>query len=335
MTDPPTATRRAALQQALGPGYLLGEPLTGGGMSAVYRAHEVALDRPVVVKVLPPELVGSLSVERFRREILVSAALQHPNIVPVLSSGEVEGLPYFLMPYIAGESLRTRLSRGPLGIREAVGVLRDVARALAHAHRNDLIHRDIKPDNILLTGGAAVVTDFGVAKALASAGSTRRSTSGAHVAAASATAAGIAIGTPAYMAPEQAAGDPATDHRADLYALGIVAWEMLTGGSPYAGLTPQQVLAAQVVHTPPAVASRRYDVPAGFAALVDALLQKEPRHRPRSAEQVLERLEDPALLAGAPARRQGRRRVSPRLLLGLAALVAASLVAAYLLLPRR
>ena len=300
--DPSDAARRAALQQALGPGYVLGEALGGGGMSAVYRAHEVALDRPVVVKVLPPELAASVSVERFRREILVSAALQHPNIVPVLGAGEVAGLPYFLMPYVAGESLRARLARGPLGIREAVGVLRDVTRALAHAHRNGLVHRDIKPDNILLSGGAAMVSDFGVAKALTSSGSSRRTTSGAHVAAAVATASGIAVGTPAYMAPEQAAGDPATDHRADLYALGIVAWEMLTGGSPYSGLTPQQVIAAQVTRTPPSLATRRHDVPAALSALIGQLLQKEPAQRPRNAEQVLERLEDPLVLGNGPER---------------------------------
>ena len=321
---PPDAARRAALQQALGPGYVLGDALGGGGMSAVYRAHEVALDRPVVVKVLPPELAAAVSVDRFRREILVSAALQHPNIVPILGAGDVEGLPYFLMPYVAGESLRARLARGPLGVREAVGVLRDVARALAHAHRNGLVHRDIKPDNILLSGGAAMVSDFGVAKALTTGGSSRRPTSGAHVAASVATAAGIAIGTPAYMAPEQAAGDPATDHRADLYALGIVAWEMLTGGSPYSGLTPQQVIAAQVTRTPPSLATRRYDVPTALSTLIGQLLQKEPQQRPKNAEQVLERLEDPLVLSNGPAHHAAHPTL--RLPLALRLLVRAPLV---------
>ncbi|MDX2262294.1 MAG: serine/threonine-protein kinase [Gemmatimonadales bacterium] len=289
---------RDALQRALGAGFTLEHELGGGGMSTVYRARDTALSRNVVVKVLPAELAAAVSVERFKREILVSAALQHPHIVPVLSAGEVDGLPYFVMPFIDGESLRSRLARGPLAIREAVAILKDVARALSYAHTNDVVHRDIKPDNILLTGGSAVVTDFGVAKALSVSQASRRTghISGAHAAAM--TASGIAIGTPAYMAPEQAAGDPHTDHRADLYALGIVAWEMLTGTAPYHGYSPQQVMAAHVTQAPPPVASRRYDVPRAFAALIDHLLQKEPRNRPRFAADVIRALEEPAVLSG-------------------------------------
>jgi serine/threonine-protein kinase len=303
---------RDALQQALGAGYALEEELGGGGMSTVYRARELALSRNVVIKVLPAELAAAVSVERFKREILVSAALQHPHIVPVLSAGEVDGLPYFVMPFIDGESLRARLARGPLAIREAVAILKDVARALSYAHTNDVVHRDIKPDNILLTGGSAVVTDFGVAKALSVSQASRRTghISGAHAAAM--TASGIAIGTPAYMAPEQAAGDPNTDHRADLYALGIVAWEMLTGTAPYHGFSPQQVMAAHVTQAPPPVASRRYDVPRAFAEVIDHLLQKEPRHRPRFAADVIRALEEPAVLSGefvATPTRGWRRRV--------------------------
>ncbi|MGH7593485.1 MAG: serine/threonine-protein kinase [Gemmatimonadales bacterium] len=227
-------------------------------------------------------------------------ALQHPHIVPVLGSGEVAGLPYFIMPFIDGESLRTRLTRGPLSVRETVAVMRDVARALAYAHGRDVVHRDIKPGNIVLTGGSAVVTDFGLAKALRASHASRRdgrpvTPGGSPVVI---TAHGIAIGTPAYMAPEQAAGDPATDHRADLYALGIVSWEMLTGAAPYHGLSPQQVMAAHLVNSPPPIGSRRYDVPKALAAIVDHLLEKEPANRLRSATDLVRALEHPAVING-------------------------------------
>jgi serine/threonine protein kinase len=292
---------RSSLQETLGTTLTLEHELHGGGMSTVFVAHDNALNRKVVVKVLPIELAAAVSVERFKREILMSASLQHPHIVPVLSAGEVDGLPYFVMPFIDGESLRTRLTRGPLSVRETVGVLKDVARALSYAHSRDVVHRDIKPDNILLTAGSAVVTDFGVAKALTAASATGRprrtqtpSGSPAHI-----TAHGIAIGTPAYMAPEQAAGDPATDHRADLYALGIVAWEMLTGTAPFQGGSPQQVMASQLVQSPPAIASRRYDVPRALAVIIDQLLRKEPRDRFRSANDLARALDQPAVISGA------------------------------------
>jgi serine/threonine-protein kinase len=290
---------RASLQQALEPTHTLERELTGGGMATVFVARETALNRQVVIKVLPPELAAEVSVERFRREILMSAALQHPHIVPVLSAGEVGGLPYFIMPFIDGESLRTRLTRGPLAVRETVGVLKDVSRALIYAHGRDVVHRDIKPDNILLTGGSAVVTDFGVAKALTASRATRggrQITPGGSPAVI--TAHGIAIGTPAYMAPEQAAGDPATDHRADLYALGIVAWEMLVGTAPFHGVSPHQVMASQLTTTPPPIGSRRYDVPKALAAIVDQLLAKEPSNRPRSAADVVRMLDNPAVVSG-------------------------------------
>jgi serine/threonine-protein kinase len=291
------ASQRDALQRVLGVAFTLEGELTGGGMSTVYKARDNALQRAVVIKVLPPDLAAAVSVERFKREILVSAALQHPHIVPVLSAGEVDGLPFFVMPFIDGESLRSRLARGPLSVRETVNVLKDVGRALSYAHTNDVIHRDIKPDNILLTGGTAVVTDFGVAKAL-DASQARRRGAASGTSQAGVTAIGLAVGTPAYMAPEQAAGDPNTDHRADLYALGVVAWEMLTGAAPFAGLSPQQVMASQVTKTPPSVATRRYDVPQAFSAVIDQLLKKEPRDRPKFAADLLRMLDDPAVLSG-------------------------------------
>ncbi len=327
---------RALLQEALQWSHTLERELTGGGMATVFVANDNALNRRVVVKVLPADLAASVSVERFRREILLAAALQHPQIVPVILAGEVAGLPYFIMPYIDGESLRTRLTRGPLAVREAVNILRDVGRALAYAHDHDVVHRDIKPDNILLTGGSAVVTDFGVAKALAVSRSGRAGrsvTPGGSPAAI--TAHGIAIGTPAYMAPEQAAGDPATDHRADLYALGIVGWEMLVGAAPFQGVSPQQVMAFQLVNQPPPISTRRYDVPRALAAVIDQLLEKHPRDRPRSAADLLRLLDNPAVVSGAFATTpRGRwRRIRPIAWLSIA--VAAIAAVFYWSLRRR
>src|SRR3712207_1609170 len=166
-SDPLTADLRAYIQQALGSSYALERELGGGGMSRVFTARDHSLGRKVVVKVLPPELAAALSIERFKREIMLSAALQHPNIVPVLSTGNTDRLPYFIMPFVEGESLRVRLGRGPLSVREAVSVMKDVARALAYAHGRGVIHRDIKPDNIIISSATATVTDFGVAKAVA------------------------------------------------------------------------------------------------------------------------------------------------------------------------
>src|SRR5436305_5414192 len=184
-------------------------------MSTVFVARDNVLGRTVVVKVLPYDLAASVSVDRFKREIMLSAALQHPHIVPVLSAGETDGLPFFIMPFVEGESLRARLARGPLSVREAVSILKDVARALVYAHGRGIIHRDIKPDNILLSSGSTAVTDFGVAKALVAARDDQRPDRGARDR--TITLVGTSIGTPSYMAPEQAAGDPSTDHRADLY----------------------------------------------------------------------------------------------------------------------
>jgi serine/threonine-protein kinase len=272
-------------------------------MSTVYVARDNALGRLAVVKVLPYELAATVSVDRFKREIMLSAALQHPHIVPVLSAGETDGLPFFIMPFVEGESLRMRLARGPLSVREAVNVLKDVARALQYAHGRGIIHRDIKPDNILLSAGSATVTDFGVAKALAASKERNDSPERANaknpsVRTGTITLVGTSIGTPAYMAPEQAAGDPATDHRADLYALGIVGYEMLVGTPPFHGRSPQQLLAAQLTEAPSPISSRRYDVPEALASLIMRLLEKEPGKRPRTAAEVTRALEDPAVVSG-------------------------------------
>ena len=245
--------------------YTIERELSGGGMSRVFLATERSLGRQVVVKVLPNELTAQISIERFRREIAVAAQLQHPHIVPLLAAGEVDGLPYFTMPYVKGDSLRARIARhGELPTSDAVRVLREVASALAFAHDGGVIHRDIKPDNILLSGGSAMVTDFGVAKALSA--STNASAS-------SLTSLGVALGTPAYMSPEQASADPMVDHRADIYAWGITAYELLTGSTPFGGRPPAAMLAA---HTTEAVESpdkRR----SGSAAGARASRHAQPR----------------------------------------------------------
>src|ERR671915_484393 len=238
--DPLATNVREYVQQSLGSAYTLERELGGGGMSRVFVARDHALGRKVVVKVLPPELAAALSIERFKREIMLSAALQHPNIVPVLSTGNTDRLPYFVMPFVEGESLRVRLGRGPLSVREAVSVMKDVARALTYAHGRGVIHRDIKPDNIIISGATATVTDFGVAKAVAASrsGPVRGTTEVRTPGGSTITHAGVSLGTPMYMAPEQAAADPNTDHRADIYALGIVAYEMLVGAPPFHGSSP-------------------------------------------------------------------------------------------------
>jgi serine/threonine protein kinase len=260
-------------------------------MSRVFLALEPALGRKVVVKVLLPELAAGVNVERFRREIQLAAQLQHPHIVPLLSAGEAEGLPYFIMPFVTGESLRTRVAReGEFPIAETVRILRDIVSALAYAHSYGVIHRDVKPENVLLSGGVAVVTDFGVAKAVsASADAT------AHT---SLTSVGVALGTPAYMAPEQATASPNTDHRADIYALGIVAYEMLTGTPPFGGRSAQQVLAAHVVEEPEPVERRRPAVPSMLATLVKECLAKRPADRPQTAAQVMHTLDAIATPSG-------------------------------------
>ncbi len=265
------------VQRAVGAAYRIEKELGGGGMSRVFLAEEVGLERKVVVKVLPPEMAAGVNAERFRREILLAAKLQHPHIVPLLTAGASGDLLYYVMPFIQGESLRTRLAReGELPVGQAARILRDVADALAYAHRQGVVHRDIKPDNVMLADGHAVVTDFGVAKAVES--STGES---------SLTSLGVALGTPAYMSPEQAAADPHVDHRADIYAVGAMAYEMLTGRPPFTGATPQSVLAAQVTQAPDHVTAHRATVPPALAEAVMRCLAKKPADRFQQADELV------------------------------------------------
>jgi hypothetical protein len=279
-----SASLQDQLQRALGDAYLLERELGGGGMSRVFLAHDRGLGRQVVVKVLLPELAAGVNVERFRREIQLVAQLQHPHIVPLLSAGEADGLPYFIMPFVTGESLRIRVAReGEFPIAETMRILRDVVSALAYAHARGIVHRDVKPDNVLLSGGVAVVTDFGVAKAVSASADTPGHTG--------LTSHGVALGTPSYMAPEQATASPQTDHRADIYALGIMAYEMLTGTPPFGNRPAPQVLAAQVVEDPEPVERRRPATPPMLAALVRDCLAKRPADRPQSAAEVMQALD--------------------------------------------
>ena len=275
---------RSQLQTSLGASYLIERELGGGGMSRVFLAQETALGRSVVIKVLSPELVEGLSAERFAREIRVAAALQEPHIVPVLVAGvTAQGLPYYTMPFVSGESLRVRLGRGPLEVAEATQILHDVARALAFAHAQGVVHRDIKPENILLHEGTAVITDFGIARAMTA---SKTADPGGAL-----TAAGTSLGTPAYMAPEQATGDE-VDHRADVYAWGVVAYELLAGSHPFAGkTTAQQLVAAHIAETPAPLARAGRRLPPALSACVMRSLEKDPARRPTSAAELLTALE--------------------------------------------
>jgi TolB-like protein/tRNA A-37 threonylcarbamoyl transferase component Bud32 len=278
-----TSDIRVQLQQALGDAYVLDRELGGGGMSYVFVATERALGRQVVVKLLPAEMSGQVSVERFKREIALAARLQHPHIVPLLSAGDAGGLPYFTMPLIDGESLRARLvKKGELPLNEAVRVLREIASALAYAHERGIVHRDIKPDNVLMSGGSAMITDFGVAKALSASSNSEAS---------SFTSLGVALGTPAYMSPEQASADPTVDYRADIYSFGVLAYELITGQPPFTGRTPQNLLAAHVTETPEHITRRRGAIPPALGQLVMRCLEKRAADRPQSAMDLVHALD--------------------------------------------
>jgi len=292
---PPVSDLLQQLQTSLGTAYRLEREIGGGGMSRVFIADEAGLGRQVVIKVLKPERWGGINADRFAREIRLAASLQQANIVPLLSAGTAAGFPFYTMPLVEGRSLRERLARdGALPIGEAVSVLRDVARALAFAHGRGVVHRDIKPGNVLLSGGTAVVTDFGIAKAIGASRSTEATVDDAL------TEAGTSLGTPSYMAPEQATSDPTTNHRADLYAFGCLAYEIFTGAPPFQGPTVYKIIDMQLNETPRAITEKRPDVPAPVAALIARCLEKDPGRRPQTATEVLAVLDGHTTMRVAP-----------------------------------
>ena len=267
--------------EALKDRYLLERELGSGGMAIVYLAEDPKHRRRVAVKVLRAELAATMGPERFLREIEVAARLQHPHILPLHDSGEARGFLYYVMPFVDGHNLRHRITRqGELPIHEAVKILVEVTDALAYAHSQGLVHRDIKPENILLSGRHALVTDFGVAKAVSEATGRQNLTT-----------AGVALGTPAYMAPEQAAGEPNIDQRVDIYALGVLGYELISGRPPFAGRSSQEVLAAHITQTPAPLCEQRPACPAELEAVILKCLAKRPADRWQTADELLTALE--------------------------------------------
>ena len=279
------------LAEALQDRYVIERELGAGGMATVYLAQDVKHQRKVAIKVLRPELAQVLGSERFLREINIAAQLQSPHILPLLDSGEAEGLLFYVMPYLPGDSLRDRLAKqGTIPPSEAMRFLRDVVDGLAHAHRQGVVHRDIKPDNVMIAERHAVLMDFGVAKAMSDATAQHALTS-----------IGISVGTPAYMAPEQAAADPGIDHRADIYSVGVLAYEMLSGRTPFSG-TAQAVLTAHLTSDPESLQSVTPDVPPAVARIVMQCLEKSPAERFQSADELLQAIEGLVTPAGAALR---------------------------------
>lgn len=301
-------------------------------MSRVFLAQETALGRQVVVKLLSDDVAAGLSAERFAREVRLAASLQHPNIVPVLATGVADGDPWYTMPYVRGESLRARLKEtGKIPERKAVSILRDVARALQYAHLEGVIHRDIKPDNVLLSGDVAVVTDFGIAKAI----SLAQATDGTASHEPTLTRAGSTVGTPAYMAPEQVAGDT-MDNRVDIYAWGLIAYELLTGTHPFAGkANVTHLLAAQMTEKPAPFSERAPEVSSWLSDLVMRCLEKSPDKRPSSAAELLDVIDEQRESAERKSmqlpKQRRRRNILPLVVAGIVVAAAAG----YFLLSRR
>ncbi|HZS58389.1 MAG TPA: protein kinase [Gemmatimonadaceae bacterium] len=290
MAQDPALQERLA--QVLAPGYAVEAEIGRGGMGIVYRAKDTRLKRTVAIKLLPPELAYRDEIRsRFLREAEMAAQLSHPNIVPIYSVDEKDGCVYFIMAYVDGETLAQRLTtHGRLGIVEARALLRQVADALAYAHARGVIHRDIKPDNIMLAreDGRAMVTDFGIARAADDTTGTRL------------TATGVAIGTPAYMSPEQCTGERAVDGRSDLYSLGVVTYAALVGTPPFAGSNTAALLVKHLTETPRSIREVRPDVPDDLVAIINRLLQKNPADRFQDATSLVKALDFPDSLPKSP-----------------------------------
>jgi eukaryotic-like serine/threonine-protein kinase len=285
-----TLDLRERLQQSVGTTYAIDREIESG-MSRVFTADEVPLGRRVVLKVLNPELAAAVAEDRFEDEMGRATQLDDPHIVRILSAGDTGGLPFYIMLFVDGESLRSRLARGPVPVADAVSILRDVALALQYAHEKGVVHGDIGPDHVRLTRESAVVTDFGVAQAIAV------STGGAALT--TLTQNGLSGRTPAYMAPEQALGDENPDHRVDIYAWGMMAYELLAGRHPFGGRsTPAQAMvAAQIAEMPAPLDPPPGRTPRGLASLVDECLRKNPADRPPNAGELLRRLGEDAPVA--------------------------------------
>ena len=293
------------LTAALAGRYAIKRELGSGGMATVYLAEDLKLHRQVAIKVLRPELAASLGADRFLQEIELTAKLQHPQILPLHEAGEADGFLYYVMPYIEGESLRDRLEReGTLPVEDAIKITDDIGAALSYADGRGVVHRDIKPENIMLTGGRAVVADFGIARAVTAAGGERL------------TGTGLAIGTPAYMSPEQSMGLEDVDGRSDVYALGCVVYEMVAGRPPFEGTTPQALLAKHAVDTVPGLRARDHAIPVFVERAVERALAKSPADRFQSASAFAE-----ALTTGTVVARVGQRRWRRRSVVGAAAAV--------------
>ena len=304
---------------ALAERYRLTRELGRGGMATVYLARDLKHERDVAVKVVRPAPGSALDADRFLREIEIVAGLHHPHIVPLYDSGEASGSLWYVMPYETGHSVRERLARdGPLPPEEVVVILRDVCDALAYAHEHGIVHRDIKPDNVLLYGRHAMVADFGVAQAAARAARAARATTAD-------AESGLVLGTPAYMAPERIGAGGRADHRADIYAVGVLGYELLAGAPPFAGGDARAVLSAHLTQAPVPVAARRPGVPAALAALVMKCLEKRPEQRWQSADELVRRLE---ALAGG-------RSGPPARLVALAAVAIPAAIAIAVVVARR
>src|SRR3989440_4842699 len=284
-------------------------------MATVYLARDRKHHRQVAIKVLKPELAAALGSERFLQEIEIAAGLTHPHILPLYDSGEATGLLYYVMPYVEGETLRNRLDgAGQLPLAEAVQITREVADALSYAHSRDVLHRDIKPENILFEAGHAVVTDFGIARAITAAGGEKL------------TGTGIAVGTPAYMSPEQAAASARVDERSDIYSLGCVLYEMLAGELPFTGPSAESIVRQHLAAAPPRVSAMRAAVPPAIEEAIVRALAKTPADRFATAAEFVEALAAPAQRMRDPGRRTSRLAVGAGLAATLLAAAAGLLV---------